>query len=369
VTTEIVVSEGRIMAFSNSLRERAAEIEREHEAACGYMAEALRHAIKAGELLLETKAELDGGWTPWLRSYCPNIPDRTARLYIQLYIHRDEIIGNALPTIRSAVEFLTKKNREAKVALKKDRREQRVIELAEATERESERLGEKLYGVIYIDPPWKFIGGGAPSGMMKAADNHYPCMNLEALKTLKIPAAPNCAMFMWVTVPMSGEVAPELTKAWDFKFKSKWYWYKGEGGQGYWAVNTVEELWICTRGKVPCPAPGDQPPQLTKLPELTELTYVPRGDHSVKPDIFAEHIERLYPNVPKLEMFSRKKRPGWDVWGNEVSSEPVMLSPASNVAPVEPALEDSVKKLFLAEAPIEAPTRRNTMLHPNRGQR
>jgi N6-adenosine-specific RNA methylase IME4 len=30
-------------------------------------------------------------------------------------------------------------------------------------------------------------------------------------------------------------------------------------------------------------------------------------------------IERLYPNVPKLEMFARKPRDGWDVWGNEVT--------------------------------------------------
>jgi hypothetical protein len=32
---------------------------------------------------------------------------------------------------------------------------------------------------------------------------------------------------------------------------------------------------------------------------------------------FAEHIARLFPNVPKLEMFAREKRDGWDVWGNE----------------------------------------------------
>jgi N6-adenosine-specific RNA methylase IME4 len=29
-------------------------------------------------------------------------------------------------------------------------------------------------------------------------------------------------------------------------------------------------------------------------------------------------IAAMYPNVPKLEMFARKKRAGWDVWGNEV---------------------------------------------------
>jgi N6-adenosine-specific RNA methylase IME4 len=32
---------------------------------------------------------------------------------------------------------------------------------------------------------------------------------------------------------------------------------------------------------------------------------------------FAEQIERLYPGVPKLELFCRSPRPGWDVWGFE----------------------------------------------------
>jgi N6-adenosine-specific RNA methylase IME4 len=29
-------------------------------------------------------------------------------------------------------------------------------------------------------------------------------------------------------------------------------------------------------------------------------------------------IERHWPNTPKLEMFARKPRDGWDSWGNEV---------------------------------------------------
>jgi N6-adenosine-specific RNA methylase IME4 len=32
-------------------------------------------------------------------------------------------------------------------------------------------------------------------------------------------------------------------------------------------------------------------------------------------------IERMFPNLPKLELFARRKRPGWDVWGNEVGAD------------------------------------------------
>ena len=66
---------------------------------------------------------------------------------------------------------------------------------------------------------------------------------------------------------------------------------------------------IATRGDVSCPAPGDKPPSVIRAP---------RGKHSEKPAVFAEWIERMYPNVPKLEMFARgPARPGWDVWGAE----------------------------------------------------
>lgn len=31
-----------------------------------------------------------------------------------------------------------------------------------------------------------------------------------------------------------------------------------------------------------------------------------------------ENLERLFPGVPQLELFARRERPGWDVWGNEL---------------------------------------------------
>jgi N6-adenosine-specific RNA methylase IME4 len=68
-------------------------------------------------------------------------------------------------------------------------------------------------------------------------------------------------------------------------------------------------LLVGTKGDVPAPAMGDQ---------MAQVVEAPRGKHSEKPDTFAEEIERLYPNVPKLEMFARKRRPGWDAHGNEV---------------------------------------------------
>lgn len=53
----------------------------------------------------------------------------------------------------------------------------------------------------------------------------------------------------------------------------------------------------------------------------------PRGKHSVKPEAFQDIVEQVSPG-PYLELFARRKRPGWDVWGKEVESDVEILSVA-----------------------------------------
>jgi len=185
------------------------------------------------------------------------------------------------------------------------RRASREQELAAATEAASQTLGEKVYGVIYADPPWKFVTGFTNTTV---ADNHYPCLPTETIKAPTVPAADDCVLFLWATVPMLPQCL-DVMSAWDFAYKSLIVWVKDRTGTGYWTLNKIELLLIGTRGNIPAPLPGAQPSQVIEAP---------RGRHSEKPAIFAEHIERLFPNVPKLEMFARKARPGWDCHGNEV---------------------------------------------------
>jgi site-specific DNA-methyltransferase (adenine-specific) len=45
------------------------------------------------------------------------------------------------------------------------------------------------------------------------------------------------------------------------------------------------------------------------------------GEHSAKPDEVRNRIVELMGNVPRLEMFARKKVEKWDVWGLEVVSD------------------------------------------------
>lgn len=188
------------------------------------------------------------------------------------------------------------------------RRAERERELAEGTRLASQNLGKKLYGVIYADPPWKY--SGAPVGdPARANEIHYPTMELDDIRDLKVPAADDCALFLWGTVPLL-HWAFDVMAAWGFTYKSALVWHKDQQGTGYWTLGECELLLIGVRGSVPAPAPGEQLPAHVEAPRLR---------HSEKPAVFAEHIERLFPNTPKLEMFARRLRAGWDVHGNEVA--------------------------------------------------
>jgi len=45
------------------------------------------------------------------------------------------------------------------------------------------------------------------------------------------------------------------------------------------------------------------------------------GEHSEKPDGAYRALERLYGDVPRLEIFATKERPGWTGWGHIKGSE------------------------------------------------
>jgi N6-adenosine-specific RNA methylase IME4 len=51
------------------------------------------------------------------------------------------------------------------------------------------------------------------------------------------------------------------------------------------------------------------------------VVTAPRSEHSAKPDVFAELIERWYPESAKIELFRRgPARLGWAAWGNQAEA-------------------------------------------------
>ena len=80
-------------------------------------------------------------------------------------------------------------------------------------------------------------------------------------------------------------------------------------GLGPYLRNMTEHVMLGTRGKAPVKFRG----QGTWL-------FAPLQDHSHKPEEVHEIIQRVSPG-PYLEIFARRPRAGWSVWGNEVASD------------------------------------------------
>lgn len=172
-------------------------------------------------------------------------------------------------------------------------------------------LPTKSYGVILADPPWRFEPWSRESGMDRAADNHYPTLDLAAILATRPPAADDAVLLLWATVPMLRE-ALQVMAGWNFAYKSNFAWVKLTAGMGYWNRNAHEHLLIGTRGHIPAPAPGDQ---------ASSVIMSPAGAHSSKPQAAYEIAERYFPTLPKFEMFARSRRDGWDSWGAEAPND------------------------------------------------
>ena len=181
---------------------------------------------------------------------------------------------------------------------KAERRDKRETELG----KHLCALPKRRYGVIVADPKWGFqrwsgdYGRGAPPS------------TLDGIKASDVAsiAADDCALFLWASQPILPH-ALEVMATWCFDYKTNFVWAKDRIGPGYWSRNKHEILLLGTRGKVPCPAQGQQ---------WDSLMEGPRRGQSEKPEIFLEMIEAYFPNLPKINLSpDTPPRRGWDCWG------------------------------------------------------
>jgi len=92
--------------------------------------------------------------------------------------------------------------------------------------------------------------------MDRAADNHYPTQSFDAIAALKVPAALDSVLFLWVTVPFE-RLGHDLLSLWGFEYRSQLVWVKDRLGTGYWFRNLHEHtcLSVCAvTSRLLCPA-------------------------------------------------------------------------------------------------------------------
>jgi N6-adenosine-specific RNA methylase IME4 len=163
--------------------------------------------------------------------------------------------------------------------------------------------------VILADPPYRYDFSVSSN---RRVENHYPTMSLEAICALPVAdvATDNAALFLWVPAPKLPQGLAVLT-AWGFAYKTVAVWVKPSIGMGYYFRSRQEFLLVGVRGSGMVPSPDKR---------VDSVIAAARGRHSEKPGVVREIIERMYPGLPKLELFARKQAPGWVAWGNEVAS-------------------------------------------------
>ena len=173
---------------------------------------------------------------------------------------------------------------------------------------------DKKYSIIYADPGWQYKDK-ANAGK-RGAEHKYKCMSVQDICDLPVKdiTAENAILFLWVTKPFIFE-AEKVIKAWGFEYKTNGFtWIKKNKiadsffwGMGNWTRSNPEDCLLAVKGK---------PKRLSA--KVHSVVYSPIRAHSQKPDEVRDKIVQLVGDLPRIELFSRQRAPGWDRWGNEV---------------------------------------------------
>ncbi|WP_080580050.1 MT-A70 family methyltransferase [Sinorhizobium fredii] len=268
-----------------------------------------------------------------------------------------EVYVRALFEADKAKEAEAHEIRSDKMATKRAVRIGIINAIADHGKRAAGEMPRAAYAVGYADPPWEQEAWSDETGQDKGL--MYPPMPLDEIKALcageNSPFTRDAILFLWVPTNRLDDGISVL-KAWGFEFVTAITWDKVNIGMGRWVRDRTEHLLIGKRGDFPGLIMGTQPESL-----YSEA----KSGHSRKPVWFAEQIDRLFPEMRKLELFQRKETLAegdirlnglWDFWGFEAGegeAEPSAGDPAND------ALADALVATGLAPSKY--------ILHLNRG--
>ena len=180
----------------------------------------------------------------------------------------------------------------------------------------------KQDGVVYADPPWQFQNRTG-----KVAPEHkrlmrYETMTLEDIKALPVQeiAGDKCHLYLWVPNALLPD-GLAVMDAWGFEYKGNIVWEKvrkdgqPDGrGVGFYFRNVTELLLFGIKKK--------SAPNRTLDPARSQVNLIRtmKREHSRKPDEIIPIIESCS-SGPRIELFARGDRDGWDMWGNQASAD------------------------------------------------
>lgn len=246
----------------------------------------------------------------------------------------------------------------------------------------------ETYDIITSDPPWEHDNfGQAKHGAAKAIYNEMPLEELMEMPVGALASDRGALLFLWCTGVQAADGAHvELARAWGFRLTTRAFswvkvaqkcancdhdWsdhaphlvsedgpgecgnpvcleddvhpcemfaFRGRRGPGSYTMQGVEDVWLGVKGD----ATWSKDRARRDIPEEV---FAPIGEHSAKPEVVYSRIEALWPKATnRLELFSRRRRPGWAHWGNEAPEcDLVFGSQIGNTWPVEKPVFDPVE--------------------------
>jgi len=172
----------------------------------------------------------------------------------------------------------------------------------------------KKYRTILIDPPWQLkLTGLYRTRKLRPAKLVYPTMTIEEIKIpINELADIGCHLWLWVT----NQTLPlgfELINHWGFKYHAPITWVKPSGCGNYFVHRTQHILFAykqkCQFNKA-------------RYKPTVFFTSIPKR-HSEKPEESYQLIESIS-DEPRLELFARKKRNGWDCIGKDIDGKDIL---------------------------------------------
>ncbi len=180
----------------------------------------------------------------------------------------------------------------------------------------------KKYNTIYADPPWQFQNRTG-----KVAPEHKRLMRYETMTLQEICELPvaeisdeKAHLYLWVPNALLPE-GLTVMEAWGFEYKTNFIWEKvrkdgmPDGrGVGFYFRNVTEMLLFGIKKK--------SMPNRTLQAARSQVNLIraAKREHSRKPDEIVPIIEACS-QAPRIELFARGIRNGWDMWGNQATAD------------------------------------------------
>lgn len=180
----------------------------------------------------------------------------------------------------------------------------------------------KKYNTIVIDPPWAISMAGKRNVRPNTSEKlPYSTMTLEEIKNLPIKDIANqgAHIYCWTTNKMLRETF-DVLESWGVNFHLVMPWVKPSAIAPCFAYQFASEFVLL----------GFFGKPMQKFIGAGKSNWIKAftkpGNHSKKPNEWYKLFEEMSP-APRIDLFARDKREGWDVWGNEVESD-ITLKPS-----------------------------------------